>query len=125
MQEDLDRREPSVLLCLIPIGVLIALMVFNVLLFKDNATYGPNQIALSLSALLAGLLGVFALKLPYSSLEAQIIKSISMALQAVLILFVVCALISIWIARGIVPLMIYYGLEIINPKIFLFVSCLF
>ncbi|MGD1854548.1 MAG: Na+/H+ antiporter NhaC [Leptolyngbyaceae cyanobacterium] len=124
MSEGLDRREPSVLLCLIPIGVLIALMVFNVLLFKDNATYGPNQIALSLSALLAGLLGVFVLKLPYSALEGQIIKSISMALQAVLILFVVGALISIWIASGIVPLMIYYGLEIINPKVFLFVSCL-
>ena len=124
MQEDLNRREPSVLVCLIPIGVLIALMVFNVVLFKDNATFGPNQIALSLSALLAGLLGVFVLKLPYQSLEAQIIKSIGMALQAVLILFVVGSLISVWIASGIVPLMIYYGLEIINPKIFLFVSCI-
>ena len=123
MSEDLDRREPSVLLCMIPIGILIALMVFNVLLFKDNATFGPNQIALSLSALIAGLIGVFVLKIPYRSLEGQIITSIGMALQAVLILFVVGSLISIWIASGIVPLMIYYGLEIINPKVFLFVSC--
>lgn len=123
MQEELDRREPSVILCLIPIGILIALMVFNVLLFKDNATFGPNQIALSLSALIAGLLGVFALNVPYRHLEAQFLKSIGMALQAILILFVVGSLISIWIMSGIVPLMIYYGLEIINPKIFLFVSC--
>ncbi|MEM9451811.1 MAG: hypothetical protein AAGA75_25240 [Cyanobacteria bacterium P01_E01_bin.6] len=123
MPEELDSREPSVLLCMIPIGILIALMVFNVLLFKDNATFGPNQIALSLSALIAGLLGVFVLKIPYRILEGQIIKSIAMALQAVLILFVVGSLISIWIASGIVPLMIYYGLEIINPKVFLFVSC--
>ncbi|MEM1242266.1 MAG: Na+/H+ antiporter NhaC [Cyanobacteria bacterium P01_H01_bin.26] len=123
MSEDFERREPSVLLCMIPIGILIALMVFNVLLFKDNATFGPNQIALSLSALIAGLIGVFVLKIPYRSLEGQIITSIGMALQAVLILFVVGSLISIWIASGIVPLMIYYGLEIINPKVFLFVSC--
>ena len=124
MQESSGQREPSVLLSLIPIGVLIALMIFNVLLFKDNATFGPNQIALSLSALLAGLIGVFALKIPYRFLEGQVIKSISMSLQAILILFVVGSLISIWIASGIVPLMVYYGLEIINPKIFLFVSCL-
>ncbi|MEO0804082.1 MAG: hypothetical protein AAFY57_17685 [Cyanobacteria bacterium J06642_2] len=108
MQEELGRREPSVILCLIPIGILIALMVFNVLLFKDNATFGPNQIALSLSALIAGLLGVFALNVPYRHLEAQFLKSIGMALQAILILFVVGSLISIWIMSGIVPLMIYY-----------------
>ena len=124
MQEGFDRREPSILLCLIPIAILIALMVFNVLLFKDNATFGPNQIALSLSALIAGLIGVFALKIPYRVLEGQVIKSIGMALQAVLILFVVGALISVWIMSGIVPLMIYYGLDIINPKVFLFVSCI-
>ncbi|MEM9008204.1 MAG: Na+/H+ antiporter NhaC [Cyanobacteria bacterium P01_F01_bin.86] len=123
MQEPSEQREPSIVLCLIPIGVLIALMVFNVLLFKDNATFGPNQIALSLSALIAGLIGTFALQIPYRTLEGQVIKSISMALQAVLILFVVGSLISIWIMSGIVPLMIYYGLDIINPKVFLFVSC--
>ncbi len=124
MQESSEQREPPILLCLIPIGVLIALMVFNVVLFKDNATFGPNQIALSLSALLAGLIGVFALNIPYQSLEGQIIKSIGMALQAVLILFVVGSLISVWIMSGIVPLMIYYGLDIINPRVFLFVSCI-
>ena len=124
MREESDRREPSILLSMIPIAILIALMVFNVLLFKDNATFGPNQIALSLSALIAGLLGVFVLKIPYRFLEKQIITSIGMALQAVLILFVVGSLISVWIASGIVPLMIFYGLEIINPKVFLFVSCI-
>ena len=124
MQEEMQQREPSVLLCLIPIGVLIGLMVFNVILFKDNATFGPNQIALSLSALIAGLIGAFRLKIPYQTLEGQVIKSIGMALQAILILFVVGALISIWIMSGIVPLMIYYGLDIINPKVFLFVSCI-
>ncbi|MEM6838108.1 MAG: Na+/H+ antiporter NhaC [Cyanobacteria bacterium P01_C01_bin.120] len=123
MPESSSQQEPSVLLCLIPIGALIALMVFNVILFKDNATFGPNQIALILSALLAGLVGTFVLKISYRSLEEQVIKSISMSLQSVLILFVVGALISTWIMSGIVPLMIYYGLEIINPKVFLFVSC--
>ncbi|MEM6518788.1 MAG: Na+/H+ antiporter NhaC [Cyanobacteria bacterium P01_C01_bin.70] len=123
MQESSRQQEPSIILSLIPIGFLIALMVFNVLLFKDNATFGPNQIALSLAALLAGIIGTFALKIPYRRLEAQVLKSIGMALQAMLILFVVGALISTWIMSGIVPMMIYYGLDIINPRVFLFVSC--
>lgn len=123
-QDNLNRREPSLILCLIPIGVLIALMVFNVILFKDNATFGPNQLALLLAALVAGLIGIFSLELSYLFLEKQVIKSIAMALQSILILFVVGSLISVWIASGIVPLMIYYGLEIINPKVFLAVSCI-
>ena len=124
MQTPSEHQEPSIILCIIPIGILIALMVFNVLLFKDNATFGPNQIALGLAALVAGLIGTLVLKIPYRFLEGQVIKSIGMALQAVLILFVVGSLISIWIMSGIVPLMIYYGLDIINPNVFLFVSCI-
>jgi len=123
-QDNLNHREPSLIWCLIPIGVLIALMVFNVILFKDNATFGPNQLALLLAALVAGLIGIFSLELSYIFLEKQVISSIAMALQSILILFVVGSLISVWIASGIVPLMIYYGLEIINPKVFLVVSCI-
>jgi len=112
------------LVSLIPIVTLVTLMVFNVILFKDDATFGPNQLALLLAALVAGVLGVWRLGLSYVHIENQVIKSISMALQSVLILFVVGSLISVWIASGIVPLMIYYGLEIINPSAFLAVSCI-
>ncbi len=124
MSSTMEQREPSLPLSLTPIGVLIALMMFNVILFKDNATFGPNQLALILAALVAGLIGVFKLGLSYLYLEKQVVRSISMALQSILILFVVGSLISIWILSGIVPLMIYYGLQLINPSIFLFVSCL-
>jgi len=123
-QENPNQQEPSVLISLIPIALLIALMVFNVVIFKDNATFGPNQLALLIASLVAGILGVSSLGLSYFYLEKQIIKSIAMAMQSVLILLVVGSVISIWIASGIVPLMIYYGLEIINPSVFLAVSCL-
>ena len=122
--EQIDQREPSIPLSFAPIGVLIVLMVCNVILFKEDATYGPNQLALILASWVAGVIGVFKLGLSYLYLEKQVVRSISMALQPILILFVVGALISIWILSGIVPLMIYYGLQLINPSIFLFVSCL-
>lgn len=123
-QKNFNQQEPSITLSLIPIAVLIALMVFNVIIFQDNATFGPNQLALLIASVIAGIIGVFSLGLSYVYLEKQIVKSIAMAMQSVLILLVVGSLISIWIASGIVPLMIYYGLEIINPRVFLAVSCL-
>ncbi len=123
MQEQTESREPSVLVSLIPIVFLITMMVINVIIYKDDATYGPNQYALILSAVLAGFISIFHLRIPYKTLEGSIIKAIGMAMQAMLILFVVGSLISIWIMSGIVPLLIYYGLQIINPSIFLFVAC--
>ncbi len=116
-------QRPSIGLSLIPIVFLIVMMTINVMVFKDNATYGPNQFALIFAALLAGLLGVFKLKTPYKVIEDAAVSSISMSMQAMLILLVVGALIASWIMSGVVPLLIFYGLKIINPSIFLFVAC--
>ncbi len=116
-------KRPSILISLIPIVFLIVVMTLNVMVFKDDATYGPNQFALIFSALLAGLLGVFRLKTSYQDIEDAMVSSIGMSMQAMLILLVVGALIASWIMSGVVPLLILYGLKIINPSIFLFVAC--
>ena len=58
-------------------------------------------------------------KLPYKKIEKGMLKSIDMAMHANLIMLLVGALIAIWIASGIVPMLIYYGLALISPKIFL------
>ncbi|MBV7434347.1 Na+/H+ antiporter NhaC [Cardiobacteriaceae bacterium TAE3-ERU3] len=115
--------RPSIIISLIPIVFLIVMMTFNVIVFGDNATYGPNQFALILSAVIAGIIGVFKLGVHYSKIELSAIDSIGMSLQAMLILLVVGALISSWIMSGVVPLLIYYGLMVINPTIFLFAAC--
>ncbi len=118
-----DAKQPSLKLSLIPIVFLIVVMTINVMVFKDNATYGANQFALIFAALLAGVLGVVRLNTSYQALEESAVKSIGMSMQAMLILLVVGALIASWIISGVVPMLIYYGLKIINPSIFLFVSC--
>ena len=123
MNQTTDCRQPNLLIAFVPIVSLIAMMVANVILFKEEATNGPNQLALLLSAMVAGFIGIFHLKIKYKTLEKGVLKSISMSMQAILILFVVGSLISIWIMSGIVPLLIYYGLQIIHPSIFLFVAC--
>lgn len=119
-----EQKEPSVKISLIPIVFLIGIMVVNVIVFKDNATFGPNQFALILTAILAAGIGVFHLKMPYAKLEKTVVSSIMMSMQAMLILFVVGALIAVWILSGIVPIIIYYGVQIIHPSVFLFVCCI-
>ena len=115
-------KSPSLLQAFLPFIVLIGLLAFNILLFEDDATYGPNQIALLVSAALAAAIGL-RLGFSWDDLNKGIVKSIKSSLSAVLILLMIGALAGTWMISGIVPAMIYYGLEIINPKIFLLAAC--
>ncbi|MCO4792795.1 MAG: Na+/H+ antiporter NhaC [Bacteriovoracaceae bacterium] len=116
-------KIPSIGLSLVPIITLIAILILNVVLFKDDATGGPNQLALLFVGMMTMGIGRLYLKMPYKQIEDKVVDSISLALQASLILLVVGALIGTWILSGIVPTMIYYGLQIINPSFFLPVAC--
>ncbi len=85
--------------------------------------YGELHIPLILSAIFAGLVAVLN-GYKWTYLEAGIMASINRSMQAMLILMVVGMLIGSWIAAGIVPAMIYYGLSILSPGIFLFAGCI-
>lgn len=113
---------PSLKISVIPVAILISLLSYNVFIFADDSSYGPNQLALLFSAMIAAGIGVFYLKLDYKELEKKVIDSINVSLQAVIILLVVGALIGVWILNGVVPTMIYFGLDLIHPSIFLPVS---
>ena len=116
-------KSLNIFVCLIPVGFLIFLLFTNIKIFKDDASYGSNQIALILSGALAALIGFFNYHIPYKEIETKIIDSIGVALQSIMILLTVGALIGLWMLAGIVPAIIYYGLAIIEPSIFLPVSC--
>ncbi len=118
-----DKRPP-LLLSLLPVVFLMGLLVFNIVLFKDDATGGPNQLALLAAGALAAVIGIFVLKRSYDEIEGRIVKSISLALQACLILLIVGSLIGTWILSGVVPAMIYYGLQLIHPAVILPVCAL-
>lgn len=115
--------RPSFGLSLIPIIILVLLLSFNVVVFGDGATSGPNQLALLFSAIVAALIARFKLKHDYHQIEKEALKSIGIAMQANIILLVVGTLIALWILSGVVPTMIYYGVTMVNPTLFLPVSC--
>ncbi len=118
-----EKKRPTLVHAFIPIGCLIAFLATNVIIFGSGATDGPNQIALILSA---GVAGIVSWRLGYSweEIEVSIVKSISSAMGAMLILLVIGSLSGAWLLSGIVPAMIYYGLKILNPTIFLVAACI-
>ena len=118
-----NNRTPNLIEALIPIIILIALLSLNVIIYKDSATYGPNQIALIIGAVVASLIGV---KLGYTWEQIQngMVKSINSAMSAILILLIIGALSGTWMISGIVPSMIYYGLQLMHPRYFLLAACI-
>lgn len=102
--------------------VLISLLSFSVYLFGEDASYGPNQIALCLGAAVAALIG-WKNGQTWDDLEGSIIDGVTVALKPILILFSVGMLIGSWIMAGTVPTMIYYSLLILDPAIFYLATC--
>lgn len=113
--------KPSLFLALVPIIVLIGLLTLNVIYFGDTATSGANQIGLILSAAVAVGVGLY-LKVPFSFMLKGVTNSINSSMSAILILLMIGALAGTWLISGIVPAMIYYGLQVLNPTIFLFAT---
>lgn len=119
----LEKKRPTLLQALIPIFVLIGLLSTNVLVLGADATGGANQIGLLLAAAVAGIVSV-NLGYTWKEIEKSMLKSINSAMGAMLILLMIGALSGTWLLSGIVPAMIYYGLKILNPTIFLVAACI-
>jgi len=117
-----SKKVPTLYHALIPILVLITLLSINVVVLGNDAISGANQIALLLASGIAGIIA-FRCGFTWEEIEGSIIKSISSAMGAMLILLAIGSLSGTWLLSGIVPSMIYYGLKILNPTIFLFAAC--
>lgn len=115
--------NPSLFLSLLPLVLLMVILGLNVALFGDSSSEGPNQLALLAAAAAAFALGHFALGLDYKEMERKALHSVILAMQAIVILLVVGVLIGLWILSGVVPTMIYYGIKLIHPSVFLLVTC--
>lgn len=115
-------KTPSLLLAFVPIIFLVGLLGLNMTLF-DDPTGGPNQIALLIAAAVTIVIGI-QLGYSWERMQDGMVESIKSALSAVLILLMIGALAGTWMISGVVPAMIYYGLEILNPAIFLVAACI-
>jgi NhaC family Na+:H+ antiporter len=113
-------KNPSLLLALAPILTLIVLLFLNFRFFEDSLN-GANQTALIIAAIFAGLIA-WKNGRTWKQVEEKILHTIHTALSPILILFLIGALSGAWLISGIIPMMIYYGIEIMHPSYLLAAS---
>ncbi|WP_066220595.1 Na+/H+ antiporter NhaC [Formosa haliotis] len=114
-----ENRELSIWEALIPVLALVIMLFYNVkYAFGDDALSGSNQFILLLGAAVAAIVG-FLNKVSYDQMLEEVAQNIKSTTGALLILLFVGSLAGTWLISGIIPSMIYYGLQILNPTIFL------
>ncbi|MEC8248624.1 MAG: Na+/H+ antiporter NhaC [Bacteroidota bacterium] len=113
------NKELSIFEAFIPVVALILMLFYNVFfVFGDNALNGSNQFILLLGAAIAAVIGFFK-KTSYSQILNKVSENLKSTTGALLILLMVGALSGTWLVSGIIPTMIYYGLQLLNPTFFL------
>jgi len=113
-----DNRELNIWEALIPVFALVAMLAYNVYVFGNDAISGSNQFILLMGGAVAAIVGFFN-KVTYKQMLAEVAENVKSTTGALLILLMVGALAGTWLISGIIPAMIYYGLQILNPTIFL------
>lgn len=108
-----EKKTPSLFVALIPIVSMVVILFVGLFVFEADA-----HIPLLLSAVVAAIVAKY-LGYEWRELEKGIISSVSLSLQALIILMIIGTIIATWLAAGIVPTMIYYGLEFLSPTYFL------
>ncbi len=118
VKKEKEIRKPSIWLALVPVLFMIVSLSISVIKFEADP-----HIPLFLSTIVAAVIAV-RLGHSWSELEQSIFKTILLSLQAILILMIIGTLMGTWLAGGIVPAMIYYGLEMISPTYYLLAACI-
>ena len=124
MEKTNDTPRIHWTLALIPLAVLVALQVLVIREFGSDALDGASQTALLVAAAVAVLIGMVFFKVPWKSIDHAISENIRTVGGAILILFLIGAVSGSWMMSGVVPTMIYYGMQIVSPSVLLFVACL-
>ncbi len=113
-----EKIEISIIASVLPIIILIILLAINVGVYGDDSLNGSNQFILLVGAFIASIIGYFH-KVSYKIIINSISKSVKATTSPILILLFVGALAGTWLVSGIIPAMIYYGLQIFHPLFFL------
>lgn len=106
--------RPGLLLALLPIVLTFAVLGVQLFIFDDFTPHVPLIIGIAITALVGRYLG-----LSWEEMEKGMLHVVSVGLPAVGILMLVGMITGLWIASGTVPTLIYYGLELLSPQIFL------
>ena len=113
------------LFSLIPFAALIALIFVCVSVFGTDALEGATQVSLLIASAICVAVGYLMKRVEWESLEQEMTAKISSCMPSIIILLLIGAIGGTWMVSGIVPTMIYYGVQVLRPEWFLVSSSLF
>lgn len=108
---------------MVPFVVLMLTLTMVIYVFGTDALSGASQVALMFSAGVTVLLSMLLYRIPWKVFEEAILDNITSVGTSIVILLLIGAVAGSWMISGVVPTMIYYGMKVIFPEIFLFASC--
>lgn len=117
-----NKSFPSPLVSLMPILLLVVLLFFTIKSFGSDALSGASQVCLLVATAACAALGMIGYKIQWKEIEHAIVNNIMGVSSALIILLIIGALSAVWMLSGVVPTLIYYGVQLIHPNFFL-VSC--
>ncbi|MBR7065961.1 MAG: sodium:proton antiporter [Prevotella sp.] len=112
------------MLALIPFIVLIALLVCCISVFGNATLDGASQVSLIIATGICVLIGWLTKRLNWPDLDKEITRKVASCTPSIIILLLIGAISGTWMVSGIVPTMIYYGLQILSPQWFLVTTCI-
>lgn len=115
--------QPTWWVSLIPFIFLVAALSVVIYVFGSDALSGASQVALMFAAGVTVVLAMVLYKIPWKKFEEAILDNITSVGTSIVILLLIGAVAGSWMVSGVVPTMIYYGMKVIFPEIFLFASC--
>ncbi|MFI3269337.1 MAG: Na+/H+ antiporter NhaC family protein [Rikenellaceae bacterium] len=114
-----NPQRPSLIASLTPLAVLTFMLYVVISLFGSDAISGGNQVALIAASITAVAISVGIYRCGWNKIEEAMIDNIKASASAIIILLLIGALSGTWMVSGVVPTMILYGLEVLNPYVFL------
>lgn len=116
--------KPNAWISALPLVALFILLAISVHLFGDNAMSGASQVSLLFGTAVCAGLSMLVYHTPWSVLEEQIKKTIGDTSVSIVILILIGMIGGAWMISGVVPTLIYYGIQIMSPKFFLVSTCI-
>lgn len=118
------KRLPHPLVAAVPLVVLIGLLAVVITLFGSDSLSGGSQVALLMGMAVCMFISMVFYRVPWKAFDQQIAKTFGGVAVTILILLAVGMLSGSWMVSGIVPTLIYYGVQMISPQFFLVCACI-
>lgn len=120
----MQNIRPTLWLSFLPIAVLVGLLALTIYIFGSDALGGGSQVSLLIATGVCVAIGMGILHKPWQEFEDAMVRNISGVGTAIIILLIIGALSGAWVVSGVVPTLIYYGIQIIHPDLFLLCTCI-